>query len=421
MLVIGRYPMKNFRVCFKVWRHQNGQGAPWPVLPLSRSRLRPSALNPLKVTVRAWVHLPVIVTESRVEFPLTAPTVFADPGNAQTEEVGTKINFSRNPTTWRYRRQARWGVLRYRYSLNRVRALLEAQNMLGFRFFCALVLVSMIAIPSKANSRAAFRDAGNTRADAQSNQEFRAQVAAIVQSYRKGDATGGRQMIEQFRLPNAKDWFSEHLNPADSAEFVSRYDRLYVSFAESFELTVKDIVATRGAELGTEVELGEGETPPEKFIGKRSGVVSTKAASLFFCTFQITIKKSPATSWGETYVRQDGAFRFLGSGGWPFWVWQNETERRASSHFATPPVLISRVDPDYPLQAKADKVEGVVIVRIRIDKDGRVEKAEVISGDPRLSQAALDAVRQWRYKPATIAGAPLSNFEATVNINFSLH
>ena len=193
-------------------------------------------------------------------------------------------------------------------------------------------------------------------------------------------------------------------------------------FADSFELTVKDIVATRGAELGTEVELGDGETPKGDIIGKRSGVVSTKVVSLFFCTFQISIKKSPGVSWGETYVHQDGAFRFLGFGGWPFWVWQNGTERsvRSTSHFGTPAVLISRVDPDYPLQAKVNRIEGVIVVRIRIDKDGRVEKAEVISGDPQLCQAALDAVRHWRYKPATIAGTAVG-IDGTANVVFSLH
>ncbi len=328
------------------------------------------------------------------------------------------------PSTSSNHRQTRREVLRCGYSLDRVRALLETQNMVGFRFFCAAVLVSMIAIPSTPKSRGAFRDAEETRADAQSNQEFRAQVAAIVQSYRKGDTTGGRQLIEQFRLPNANDWFSEHLNPADSAEFASRYDSLYASFAESFELTVKDIVATRGAELGTEVEVGEGETPTGVLRpgAKLSGVVSTKAVSLYFCTFQITIKNSPGVSWGQTYVRQDGAFRFLGFGGWPFWVWQNGAEggARPKSHFGTPAVLISRVDPDYPLQAKVNKIEGVVTIRIRIDKDGRVEKAEVISGDPQLSKAALDAVRHWRYKPATIAGIAVG-VNGRANVVFSLH
>lgn len=296
--------------------------------------------------------------------------------------------------------------------------------MLGFRIFCVVLLVSMIAIPSTAKSRSAFRDAEVTRAEAQFNQEFRAQVAAIVQSYRKGDTTGGRQLIEQFRLPNAKDWFSEHLNSEQSPDFASRYDRLYENFAESFEHTVEAIVATHGAELDTNLDIGEGEIPTGVLRpgAKLSGIVSTKPVSLFFCQFKISIKKTPATSWGDTYVYQDGAFRFLGFGGWPFWVWQNGTEGGASKagHFGTPAVLISRVDPVYPLQAKANKIEGVVIVRIRIDKNGLVEKAEVISGDPLLSQAALDAVRRWRYKPATIAGMAVG-IDGTADVVFSLH
>ena len=185
-----------------------------------------------------------------------------------------------------------------------------------------------------------------------SSEEFRAQVAAIVQSYREGDTTRGRQLIEQFRLPQTQDWFSEHLGSEHSADFANRYDRLYANFAESFEHTVEAIVATRGAELGTNLDTGEGETPTGVLRpgAKLSGVVSTKPVSLFFCQFQITIKKKPGTSWGETYVHQDGAFRFLGFGGWPFWVWQNGTEGGSSKagNFGTPPILISRVDPVYP-------------------------------------------------------------------------
>jgi len=297
--------------------------------------------------------------------------------------------------------------------------------MLECRFFSVAVLMSVIAIPATAKSPDGFRAAHDLPADAQSSEEFRAQVTAIVQSYREGDTTTGRQLIEQFRLPHTQDWFSEHLGSEQSADFASRYDRLYANFAESFEHTVEAIVATRGAELGTHLDIGGGETPISVLRpgAKLSGVVSTKPVSLFFCQFQITIKKTPGTSWGETYIHQDGAFRFLGFGGWPFWVWQNGTEGGASKagHFGTTPILISRVDPVYPLEARAKKIEGVVVLRIRIDKDGRVKKAEVVSGDPLLSQAALDAVRQWRYKPGTLGGVTLNEVEGTANVNFSLH
>ena len=296
--------------------------------------------------------------------------------------------------------------------------------MLAFRFFSVAVLVSAIAIPVAAKSLDGSRAAHDIHADAQSSEEFRAQVAAIVQSYREGDTTQGRQLIEQFRLPHAQDWFSEHLGSEQSAEFASRYDRLFANFAESVEHTVQAIVATHDAELGlTSLDIENGETPPDNLLlgRKLSGIVSAKPLSLFFCQFQITIKKTPSTSWGETYVHQDGAFRFLGFGGWPFWVWQDGNDGHASKsgHFATSPILISRVDPIYPPGARANKIEGVVVLRIRIDKDGRVKKAEVLNGDPLLTQAALDAVRQWRYKPATINGTNVE-VDGTANVNFLL-
>jgi TonB family protein len=151
-------------------------------------------------------------------------------------------------------------------------------------------------------------------------------------------------------------------------------------------------------------------------------VVTTNPVDLFFCSFQITIKKAPATSWGSTFVEQDGAFRFIGFGGWPFWAWQDHTEGGAvvASHFLIPFVLKSRVDPIYPLEAKANRIQGTVVLRIRVDKEGRVEKAEVMTGDPLLSQAALDAVRQWRYKPAMHSGVPV-DLDGTAHVVFQLN
>jgi TonB family protein len=127
-------------------------------------------------------------------------------------------------------------------------------------------------------------------------------------------------------------------------------------------------------------------------------------------------------SWGNAFVEEDGAFRFIGNGGWPFWVWQDHTEGSGgkASHFGTPPILISRVEPVYPLLAKVEKVQGTVVLHILINKEGRVERIEVMSGDPKLVQAAVEAVRQWRYKPATIGGAVIA-IDQNTNVVFQLH
>ena len=302
--------------------------------------------------------------------------------------------------------------------------------MLKCHFLTVSLLLSLIAIATPGNCTEIIRARQRIPADAQSNDGFRAQVAAIIQAYRGGDTTTGRRLIEQFRLTNSKDWFSEHLEPQQSADLAIRYDRLYANFAESFEHTVEAVVANGSAELESDVENGRGETPTtvRRPGAKLSGIVSIKPADLFYCHFKITVQTRDTlqtretTSWADTFVHQDGAFRFLGFGAWPFWVWQDGSEGGAPSggSFSTPPVLIYRVNPAYPHEARSRKVEGVVVVRLLIDKEGLVKKADVVSGDPLLTEAALDAVRLWRYKPGTLGGTS-SESEATVNINFSLH
>ncbi|MCJ7582423.1 MAG: energy transducer TonB, partial [Candidatus Aminicenantes bacterium] len=65
-----------------------------------------------------------------------------------------------------------------------------------------------------------------------------------------------------------------------------------------------------------------------------------------------------------------------------------------------PPQLINKVDPVYPELARLARVEGIVILNVRTDEDGRVDQVKVaVSNDPLLSRAATEAVKQWRYQP----------------------
>lgn len=65
-----------------------------------------------------------------------------------------------------------------------------------------------------------------------------------------------------------------------------------------------------------------------------------------------------------------------------------------------PPVLINKIDPIYPEICRRARVEGVVILNVRTDEDGRVDQVNVAnSRDPLLTRAAIEAVKQWRYQP----------------------
>jgi protein TonB len=83
------------------------------------------------------------------------------------------------------------------------------------------------------------------------------------------------------------------------------------------------------------------------------------------------------------------------------------------------PVKIHDVAPIYPLFAVRAKLSGFVIVAATIDVDGRVTDAKVLRSVPGLDQAALDAVRQWRYRPTLLNGVPVSIL-VTVTVTFAL-
>jgi protein TonB len=81
--------------------------------------------------------------------------------------------------------------------------------------------------------------------------------------------------------------------------------------------------------------------------------------------------------------------------------------------------LIHQVNPIYtPLAVKA-RAQGVVVLAAVISKEGRVESLRVISGHPLLNQAALDAVKQWLYRPTTLNGDPVE-VETTITVTFTL-
>ena len=83
------------------------------------------------------------------------------------------------------------------------------------------------------------------------------------------------------------------------------------------------------------------------------------------------------------------------------------------------PALIHRVQPEYPALAVASKMEGVVNLEAIVDQEGRVESVRVLRSPGVFDDAALAAVRQWRYSPVLLNGRP-EKFILTVVISFSL-
>jgi periplasmic protein TonB len=85
-------------------------------------------------------------------------------------------------------------------------------------------------------------------------------------------------------------------------------------------------------------------------------------------------------------------------------------------------LLIKKVNPKYPKKARKQKIEGVVVLKAKITQDGDIVDLSVVSGDPLLVQAAVDAVKQWKYRPYLRDGQPVEvDTEITVNFRLSGH
>src|SRR5215469_8402932 len=81
--------------------------------------------------------------------------------------------------------------------------------------------------------------------------------------------------------------------------------------------------------------------------------------------------------------------------------------------------IVKKVDPEYPKLARMARVEGVVMLKATISPEGRVTNVIVISGQPLLIPAALDAVKQWQYQPFVVDGQA-ATVKTTIQVPFSL-
>lgn len=81
--------------------------------------------------------------------------------------------------------------------------------------------------------------------------------------------------------------------------------------------------------------------------------------------------------------------------------------------------LVHRVQPEYPPLARQARIQGSVMLRAVISREGRIENLQVISGHPLLVPAAMAAVKQWRYRPYVLNNEPVE-VETQITVNFTL-
>jgi len=81
--------------------------------------------------------------------------------------------------------------------------------------------------------------------------------------------------------------------------------------------------------------------------------------------------------------------------------------------------VLHRVEPEYPEAARQQQMQGPVVLDVRIGRDGSVQDVNVVSGHRVLADAAIAAVKQWRFKPRVLKGQPVE-MQTRVTLNFKM-
>ena len=94
-------------------------------------------------------------------------------------------------------------------------------------------------------------------------------------------------------------------------------------------------------------------------------------------------------------------------------------QRVRVSQGVTEGLLVHKIQPAYPPLARQARIQGPVVIAALIGKDGTIQNLKVVSGHPMLTGAALDAVRQWKYRPYFLNGEPVE-VDTQITVNFTL-
>jgi len=145
---------------------------------------------------------------------------------------------------------------------------------------------------------------------------------------------------------------------------------------------------------------------PSHSDGWSSGLVIFESGTQVFPT---TFPRSPHASDSHSDEETKSEQVKSNDPGAPVTVREDVAERR----------LLRRVEPDYPESARAQRLQGKVILTVRVGKDGTVRSLSRVAGDPQLVLLAAKAVQQWKFAPLIRGDGPVS-FESQVTLSFEL-
>ncbi|HUJ29843.1 MAG TPA: energy transducer TonB [Candidatus Acidoferrum sp.] len=243
---------------------------------------------------------------------------------------------------------------------------------------------------------------------------LQAQLAAILEAAKDRKSNRFDDLISDLQVPDDANWFAAEFGDESGSKLAATYKSSWESYQDSLTNAFRNSGNAKHASVVVK-EFSSASPPAENDL-IRAVLLDAKNPLVLYTAE--SINKRRTDSLPGLYIYARGAFRVVN---WTtFYGLPNVRPMRIriGGNVAVAQ-LVHQVSPVYPPEAQHSRIQGMVVLHVVIGIDGQVIKVEPIGGPSELVPAAMDAVRQWRYKPTLLNGDPVE-VDTTVSIDFAL-
>ena len=227
-------------------------------------------------------------------------------------------------------------------------------------------------------------------------------VQDLYNAEESNDTKKSSEIYASLAIPNHAEWFRGTFGEQEGQRLDAKYSGALEHSLDILKKSVR-MVIEKDQKIVVVRPFQKPEEAPNPLI-KAVLTAMTNPATVYGAAMNSGPDDKAHTLLGD-FVYVDGGFRFL-----DFDVMRALSTAPALIRFGgnvPKPRLIKEVEPVYPKKARKNGVWGTVKLHILLAKDGSVRKVDLVSGDPLLVQAAMDAVKQWKYTPTLLNGQPI--------------
>ncbi len=261
-------------------------------------------------------------------------------------------------------------------------------------------------------------------------------LADLFAATKVGDGSRVTELVKQAEIPDYRNWYLSLFVPGSALSWANPYGRSLEENRNYFQGLFQKLANDKG-----EITVRKlADRPGDSSRGYEWGMLHNSRTALDIYHAEWKSKNPDNNEWFGNFYYVDGMFRREGGarivkvpirqgGGSSFppggvmgsivSAAPNQPSRVRVSAGVAEGLLLEKVMPHYPAEAKSNHVQGQVVLRAIIDRTGQVKGLSAFEGPSLLVPVTIDAVKQWKYRPYLLNGQPVE-IETTVVINFAL-